>query len=119
MKLLLAAAAIFAAVPLAAHADCSVKDFSVQNFKVEPSGPGRPMHMPGQLVNNCTTPAAAQIEIMAKGSDGKIIMKRKGWPAGTSNIAPGKSLSFDMGRRFRFSPSMQAYTLKIVSVRSW
>ncbi len=118
MKMLLAAA-IFAAVPLAAHADCSVKDFSVQDFKVVPSGPGRPMHMPGNLVNNCSSPAAAQVEIMAKDGSGKVIEKRKGWPAGTSNIAPGKSLKFDMGRRFRFRSTMQAYTLKIVSVRSW
>lgn len=118
MKMLLAAVAL-AAAPLAAHADCTVKDFSIQNFKVVAVHPNQPMRMPGDLVNNCVQPAAAQVEIMAKDASGNVVEKRKGWPAGTSNIAPGQSMHFDMGRMFRFRPSMHDYTLKIVSVRSW
>lgn len=118
MKRLLVIAALVVA-PVAAHAECSTSDFSVKDFKVMVGRVNEPMKMPGKLVNNCSSPAAAQVEIIAKSASGSVIEKKKGWPAGTANIAPGKNVSFDMGRMFRFRPEMQSYTLKIVSVRTW
>lgn len=118
MKRLLAIAAL-AVAPVAVHAECTAKDFQVQDFKVMAGRPGQHMRMPGMLVNNCSSAAAAQVQIIAKAADGSVIESKKGWPAGTANIDPGKSVSFDMGRMFRYRPSMHDYTLKIVSVRAW
>jgi hypothetical protein len=75
--------------------------------------------MPGKLVNNCKEPAAAQLVIEAKADDGKVLQKRKFWPAGTANIAPGDSVKFDAGRMFSYNTSMKTYSVTIVSVRSW
>jgi hypothetical protein len=119
MKKLLVIAALAAAAPVAAHAECTAKDFTVQDFKVLTGRPNQPMRMPGKLVNHCSTAAAAQVQIIAKAADGSVVESKKGWPAGTANIAPGKDVRFDMGRMFRFKPSMHDYTLKIVSVRTW
>ena len=77
------------------------------------------MTMKGQLVNHCAEPAAAQVEVQAKDASGKVLVAKKGWPAGTTNIAPGKSVTFDLGRQFHYDPSMQSYTAGIVTVRSW
>lgn len=115
MKTLLASAALFLA-PLAAHAACAPTDFVIQDFKV---AQGARMSMKGEVVNNCAEPAAAQITIAAKDASGRVIQERKGWPAGTTNIAPGKTVEFDMGRLFRYSPDMATYTVSIASVRAW
>ena len=57
MKKLLVVAALFAVAPLAAHAECTAKDFSVVEFKVMAGRPHQPMRMPGKLQNNCATAA--------------------------------------------------------------
>ncbi|MDE1893617.1 MAG: hypothetical protein KGM46_09165 [Pseudomonadota bacterium] len=117
MRKYLLASALLLAFPLAAHAACSATDFTIQDFTVGAGG-GR-MSMKGKLVNNCAEPAAAQVEIQVKDASGNIIASRKGWPAGTTNIAPGKSVRFDLGRLFHYDPSMQTYAAGIASVRSW
>jgi hypothetical protein len=120
MKTLLASA-LFLVVPLGAHAACSPTDFTIQDFKIRPvSGGFAPrISLSGALVNNCTTPAAAQIKIIAKDADGNVLATKQGWPAGTSNISPGQSVSFDLGRLFRYQPSMQTFTASVGSVRAW
>lgn len=117
MRKLLLASALLLCAPMAAHAACSATDFAIQGFTVG-AGAGR-MSMKGELVNHCAEAAAAQIEIQAKDASGKVLVAKKGWPAGTTNIAPGKSVTFDLGRRFHYDPSMQSYTAGVVTVRSW
>lgn len=118
MKHLLAIAVLLAA-PSLAHAACTAKDFSVVDFKVLVGKPHQPMRMPGKLENHCASAAAAQVQIQALAGDGSVIQSKKGWPAGTTNIAPGKMVSFDMGRMFRFDPLMKNYKLTVVKVRTW
>lgn len=115
MKTLLASAVLMLA-PLAAHAACAPTDFAIQDFKV---AQGARMSMKGQVMNKCAEPAAAQISIAAKDASGRVIQEKKGWPAGTTNIAPGQVVDFDLGRLFRYSPDMATYTVTIASVRTW
>lgn len=117
MKTLLASAVLLLA-PLAAHAACAPTDFAIQDFKVGASTGAR-MSMKGQVVNHCAEAAAAQITIAAKDASGKVIQEKKGWPAGTTNIAPGQSVDFDLGRLFRYQSSMATYTVSIAEVRTW
>lgn len=118
-RLLVSALCLFA--PMAANAACAATDFVIKNFAVSAGsgGMGTKMIMKGQLVNNCAEAAAAQIEVQAKDSGGNVLQSKKGWPAGTTNIAPGQSVQFDVGRQFHYDPSMQTYAAGIVSVRSW
>jgi hypothetical protein len=120
MKLAIAAALILAA-PLSAHAACSAKDFAVEGFSVKvAAGSGTPrFNMKGQLANKCGEAAAAQIRIDAKDATGKVLQSKQGWPAGTSNIAPGQTVDFDLGRLFRYQTDMQDYTVTVVDVRAW
>lgn len=104
--------------PLAAHAECSATDFAVKDFAVS-AGVRGAMSMQGELVNNCAEAAAAQLEVQAKDSQGKVVQARKAWPAGTANIAPGQSVRFNVGRQFHYDQSMQDYSVGVVSVRSW
>lgn len=111
---------LLALAPLAVHAECTSSDFKIEDFKVMVGTGARPvMRMPGKLVNHCKEAAAAQIVIEAKSADGSVVQKKKGWPAGTTNIAPGDSVSFDLGRMFHYEPSMQTYSLNVVAVRTW
>ncbi|MEO7073364.1 MAG: hypothetical protein ABI300_10540 [Rhodanobacter sp.] len=120
MKILIACA-LLALAPLAAHADCSPTDFAIKDFKTATTGSGAAIRLSlsGEIVNNCGTPSAAQIRIQAKDSLGNIIQTKQGWPAGTTNIAPGASARFDLGRQFRFQSDMATYAITVVAVRSW
>lgn len=121
MKKLVIAIALSAAAPLAAQATCAPKDFAIDGFAVKlQQGSGMPrFSMKGNLVNKCAEPAAAQIRIDAKDANGKVIASKQGWPAGTSNIEPGKSVDFDLGRLFRYSADMQDYTVVVSDVKAW
>jgi len=121
MKKTLIAAALFLMAPLAAHAACAPTDFAVQDFKMKLVGAGAAarLSLSGQLVNHCAEPAAAQISIDAKDGSGKVIQSKKGWPAGTTNIGPGQSVSFDLGRLFRYESDMQDYTVSVSEVKTW
>jgi len=120
MKILFVSALLLLA-PMGAHAACSATDFSIQSFKIRPvpGGFAPRVSLSGELVNNCPTAAAAQIRIVAKDSSGNVLASKQGWPAGTSNISPGKSVSFDLGRLFRYQPDMQSFTASVSEVRAW
>jgi len=114
--LALAAALLFA--PLAAHAACAPTDFAVKDFKPAAAAGGH-MALPGNVVNNCAAPSAPQVRVDIKDDSGKVIASKEAWPAGTSNIAPGQSVHFDLGRLIRVQPNMSSYTVSVVSVRTW
>ena len=119
MKTLLVVALLLA--PVASHAACAATDFAISDFKMKSSGSGTGMRLSlaGQLTNHCGSAAAAQIRIEAKDAGGKVLQSKQGWPAGTSNIAPGEKVNFDLGRMFRYQPNMQDYTVSVVDVRTW
>ena len=116
MKTLLASA-LFLLAPMAAHAACAPTDFAVQDFKIAANN-GR-VSLKGQLVNHCAEAAAAQVTIEAKDSAGNVLVSKKGWPAGTANIAPGQAVDFDLGRLFRYQSDMQSFTAGVADVRTW
>ncbi len=108
-------------LPVGAHAVCAPTDFVIKEFKTAVSGGASAarLSLSGELVNNCTDASAAQIRIDAKDSEGKVIQSKEGWPAGTTNIAPGAAAKFDLGKRFRFQTDMASYTVSVISVRAW
>ena len=89
-------------LPVAGHAACAPTDFVIKDFKTSVSGVGgtQRVTLAGELVNNCTDPSAAQIRIDAKDADGKVVQSKEGWPAGTTNIAPG------LDRQVRSGPAL-------------
>jgi hypothetical protein len=102
-------------------AACTPKDFAIEAFAVKlQQGSGQPrFSMKGQLVNHCAEAASAQIRIDAKDAAGKVLSSKQGWPAGTSNIEPGKSVDFDLGRLFRYQPDMSDYTVLVSDAKTW
>ncbi len=121
MKVLLASTLLLLA-PMSVYAACSATDFSVKGVTADAStntdGRGVVI-LSGQLVNSCATPAAAQLEIVARGANGDPVASKKAWPAGTSNIAPGQSVNFNLGRLFRYTPAMKTFAIKVADVRTW
>ena len=107
--------------PLAAQAACAPTDFAIKDFKTAMTGSGAAarLSLSGQLVNNCAEPSAAQIRIQAKDDSGNVVQAKQGWPAGTTNIAPGETAKFDLGKQFRFQSDMTSYTVSVVTVRAW
>lgn len=116
MKVLLATLLLL--TPLASQAACLPADFAVLNFEVSATR-AEGMVMKGALVNHCNEAAAAQVQIEAKDASGVVVQTKRGWPAGTTNIAPGQSADFNLGRLFRYDASMATYSVSIVSVRNW
>ena len=108
-------------LPVAANAACAPTDFAIKEFKpaANSSGTGIRLSLSGLLVNNCAAPSAAQIRIEAKDASGKVLQSKQGWPAGTTNIAPGDEAKFDLGRQFRFQSDFASYTVSVVAVRAW
>lgn len=106
-------------LPVAVHAECSAKDFAIKDFRPTAAASGGRMSMPGDLVNNCATAAAAQVRVEVKDAAGKVMQSKAVWPAGTSNITPGQTSHFDVGRLFRAQPGMASFTASVVDVRTW
>ncbi len=106
--------------PLAAHAECSVKDFAITEFTPSiPHGVTGRLSLRGELANNCAAASAAQIRIEIKDESGNVLQSKKAWPAGTANITPGKTIQFDLGRLFHYQSSIASYTASVVDVRTW
>jgi hypothetical protein len=119
MKKLIVATLLMVA-PLAAHA-CAPTDFAIQDVKVSAVGTGvsTRLSVKGKLVNNCSAAAAAQVRIDAKDGSGSVLASKEGWPGGTTNISPGQSVDFDLGRMLHYQTDMQSYSLTVVDVRAW
>lgn len=120
MKTVLAATLLLVA-PIAAHAGCAATDFTIQDVKVAATGTGiaTRLSVKGKLVNNCTSAAAAQVRLDAKDGSGNVLASKQGWPAGTTNISPGQSVDFDMGRLLHYQSDMQSYQLSVIDVKAW
>ncbi|GLR00034.1 hypothetical protein [Dyella mobilis] len=120
MKSLIAATLLLVA-PIAAHAACAATDFTIQDVKVSAIGSGiaTRLSVKGKLINNCTSAAAAQVRLDAKDGSGNVLSSKEGWPAGTTNISPGQSVDFDLGRLLHYQADMQSYSLSVVDVRAW
>ena len=120
MKPLLVSALLLLA-PFAAHAACAQTDFEIRDFKSEVTGSGTTLqlNLTGELVNHCAVASAARVRIDAKDSDGKVVQSRQSWPAGTTNIAPGASTKFNLGKQFHVQTDMALYTASVVTVRTW
>lgn len=121
MKFLLLACAVLLLAPMGAHAACSATDFAVKDVQARPTtgGAARGFVLTGELVNNCASPAAAQLQIVAKSASGGDVTTKKAWPAGTSNIQPGKSVGFDLGRLFRNDSDIHTFAISVAEVRTW
>jgi len=119
MKTVLAATLLLVA-PIAAHA-CAASDFAIQDVKVAAVGSGisTRLSVKGKLVNNCSSAAAAQVRLDAKDGSGNVLASKVGWPAGTTNVSPGQSVEFDLGRLLHYQADMQSYSLSVVDVKSW
>lgn len=120
MKSLLASAVLLL-TPFAASTACEPTDFAIKDFNTAISGSGASLRLSlsGELVNNCGTPSAAQIRIEAKDANGNVLQTKRAWPAGTTNIAPGATAKFDLGRQFRFQSGMESYAATVIAVRVW
>jgi hypothetical protein len=120
MKTLLATALLLIA-PIAAHAGCTASNFAIEDFQQSTVGSGAALHLSlkGKLVNHCAAAAAAQIRVDAKDGSGKVLVSKQGWPAGTTNIAPGQEVDFDLGRLVHYQPEMQTYAVSVGQVSTW
>ena len=120
MKTLIAAALLMIA-PIAAHAACVASDFAIEDFQQSTVGSGAAMHLTlkGKLVNHCAAAAAAQVRVDAKDGSGKVLVSKQGWPAGTTNLAPGQEIDFDLGRLVHYQPEMQTYAASVGQVSTW
>lgn len=113
---------LFLYAPVSA-AECTASDFNVENFEIgveDCRGRNCPMLViTGELVNNCSSPAGARLEIEALNSSGRTVESVDGWPAQTSNVPPGESVSFDFTGMMGYDRSMADFSVFISEVRVW
>lgn len=104
-------------------AECSASDFSVEDFEISVDncrGRNCPtLVITGELVNNCSSPAGARLEIEAVNSSGRTVDSVDGWPAQTDNVPPGESVSFDFTGMMGYERSMDDFSVFISEVRVW
>ncbi len=110
---------LLATAPLTAQAACTSSGFTVTHFASVPHPNTRRISLSGDLVNQCSVPAGAQVRIIAKDAQGNVIESEQAWPAGSSNVQPGKAKQFNFGPLFEFSPNMSSFEVEIVKVREW
>jgi len=116
-------AALFLVLSTAVYAECSLSDFTVIDFNVAVNdcrGPRCPkLELAGKLVNNCSQPAAAQVEIEARTDYGSVVDTVDGWPAMTANLAPGEARPFDFGPLMKYNRKMVDFSVAITDVKTW
>lgn len=120
--LALAAAVVLLPVSNAARAACGPDDFKIKKF--EPSekaraGGKRVYSLRGEVVNTCAEAAAAQIKVEAKNEAGAVVRAEDGWPAGTNNIEPGKTVSFEFGPLFRYDEKIKFFGVSVAAAKTW
>lgn len=105
-----------------AHA-CGATDFAIKDFAVDIercSGSRCPkLRLAGKLVNQCSAPAAARIEIQGLDGNGRPLANAEGWPASTRNLAPGEEVVFDFGPLMKFDTRLVDFKVMVVEVKSW
>jgi hypothetical protein len=71
----------------------------------------------GELKNVGTIAAGAQIEVIARDANGKLVDSAKFWPASINNLPPGESTGF----RYAITSDPAAVRLewKIIEARVW
>lgn len=110
-------------MPQTVMAACSASDFSIEDLEIEVdncTGRNCPMLvMTGSLINQCGEPAAARVEIQAKSDRGRPIDSVDGWPAQTSNLAPGEKADFDFTAMMPFDRNMSDFSVNIIETRVW
>jgi len=106
-----------------AWASCTSSDFNVDNLDISVdncSGRNCPrLVITGELVNNCSSEAAARVEIEAQNGRGQTVDSVDGWPARTENLAPGEAAEFDFTAMMDFDRSMEDFSVSIVESRTW
>lgn len=123
MKMFFACIALVVLAAPAAQA-CTAQDFKVEDFKINVqrcSGVGcrARLKLAGKLQNNCGTPAAAHLEVVALDGSGNVVKSADGWPASTYNIDPGSAVDFDFGSLLSYKPSMKSFKVNIIEVKTW
>ena len=110
--------------PAAPPPRCQLSDFEIIGFNTGAHNPCSASPCPvyrltGEIVNNCSRPAGAEVRIAGYSRAGTVIQTNSGWPASTSNSAPGARFPFDLGPLFDYSPEMVEFTIEVVNVRIW
>lgn len=103
---------------------CQVEDFKVVGFKVAVRDDCTASRCPvlkltGKLVNNCSDPAGANVQITAYNKVGEVVDVVEGWPASIRNIAPGKSLPFSLGPLMPYRDEMASFDIQVIDVKQW
>ncbi len=122
VSLALAVAIVVSPISQVARAACSPTDFKIEKF--EPSEKERAMgkrvySLRGSVVNQCAEAAAPQIKVEAKNADGTVVRAEDGWPAGTNNIEPGKTATFEFGPLFRYDEKIKFFGVSVASAKTW
>lgn len=122
LSLALAAALVVLPISHVAFAACSTSDFKIEKF--EPSEKERAMgkrvySLRGSVSNQCAEPAAPQIKVEAKNDAGTVLRAEDGWPAGTNNIDPGKTVTFEFGPLFRYDEKIKFFGVKVADAKTW
>ncbi|MDQ2068502.1 hypothetical protein [Natronospira bacteriovora] len=104
-------------------AACSSSDFDIEGLEISVdncSGRNCPrLVIRGELVNHCSAPAGARVEIEALDDSGRKVDSVDGWPARTANIEAGGRAEFDFTAMMRFRRNMSDFAVSIVESRNW
>jgi hypothetical protein len=75
---------------------CSTSDVSVEIIRVWNDGKVATRVL-GRLHNRCSTPTAAEIQLLFLGSDGALVSVWRGWPTASVDIDPKSDFPFEFG----------------------
>ncbi len=103
---------------------CDIADFAIENLKVEVASKCDNNKCPrvvfaGNLVNKCSTAAAAKIRFVVFDKDGTPIEILEDWTTAPDNLPPGGAYPFVRKTSNLWTPAMAKFTHEVVAVRKW
>ena len=123
IRLLAPSLSLVLAIPIPAHAACSVADISIKSVRarfVDKCSTSPCIYLQGVavLTNRCAEPVGVEVKITALDKSRAPMATRDLWPASTRNIPLG-DYTFSIDLWLDYEPGMETIQLEPIGVRRW
>jgi hypothetical protein len=71
----------------------------------------------GEITNNCTIPASAQIAAIFRDDKGAVVAVKEFWPTYLRPISPGESYPFEAGYFLNNAGTLSTMSLRVIDVQ--
>jgi hypothetical protein len=77
------------------------------------------LYVTGELKNNSSSPVGAELQVMLRGDNDRLLSSDSFWPASVQNIAPGTTWPFEHMIKIDELPEVKKVQARVIDVKQW